>query len=373
MSIDQQFNTTTLSPGERWNRLRNVFIDQALKAWIAYIAFALPISLSRSLTSGWQPLYTIHIILAAFCLCFYLGRHRIPFGIKAATLISVYWLLSIGGLLTFGLAGGGVFFLVLINFVSAAIFPPRTTIIMAIASLALLATIGLGVVSGNIHLAVDTGSYGIQFSSWATVWASLGAALYTTFYSMSVLQHSTHGLLREIHEQQVRIIHLANHDQLTGLPLMRLAEDRFEVASRRAERNNKKVAVLFVDLDAMKTINDSFGHDTGDHVLREVAQRMCHTVRNDDTVARIGGDEFLAILGDVSEREIAASIANKFVSALTLPIHHGDHSIVVGASVGISLFPDDASDLDTLRKLADEAMYKVKQSGKSNFMFTTPA
>jgi diguanylate cyclase (GGDEF)-like protein len=107
--------------------------------------------------------------------------------------------------------------------------------------------------------------------------------------------------------------------------------------------------------------------------LKQTAERICQTLRAEDTVARISGDEFLAILGDISEQQDIANVAQKINQALSQPIHHGHNSILVGASIGISLFPDDASDLDTLKRLADKAMYSVKNTEKNKFQFINSA
>lgn len=367
--INNQPSDKTISPAERWNQLRNDFINQILLTLVVWVFVAVPASLSRSFTSGWQTLYTLHIILSVMFLCCYLVRNRISYFVKSTIIIMFYWILTIGSLLTFGLAGSGFALLIIINFIVAAIYSPRTTTIMAIVSLTILVTIGIGIITGNIRPQIDSNDYVVQVSSWVTVWASLGGMIFTVFRSMGVLQQSTRNLLLETQEQQKQIILLANHDQLTGLPLMRLARDRLEVALRHAERNNTKVAVLFIDLDDFKKINDTCGHESGDYVLQQTAQRISRTIRIEDTIARISGDEFLAILGDISEPQAVADIAKKIILVLSQPIFQGDNSMSVGASIGISLFPDDANDLDTLKRLADEAMYKVKKSGKNNIAF----
>ena len=371
--MNNQPSEITLSPSERWNQLRNEFIDQILMTLVVFMLVALPVSLSRSFTSGWQSLYTIHIVLATIVLCFYFFRKRIPFFIKSAFEIVVLLFLGVGSLLTFGLAGNGVAWLVFINFFVAAIYSPRTTTITAIVSVMILVTVGIGIVTGSIRPNIDANDYVVQISSWATIWVGLSTIFFAAFRSMGVLQQSTHNLLQEIQRQQEQIVHLANHDQLTGLPLMRLARDRLEVASSHAIRYNKKVAILFIDLDGFKKINDTYGHESGDYVLQQTAQRIRQAIRAEDTIARIGGDEFLAILGDVSESQSIANIAGKIILELSQPIVQGNKSMSVGASVGISLFPDDASDLDTLKRLADEAMYKVKKIGKNNLTFMNSA
>ena len=130
-------------------------------------------------------------------------------------------------------------------------------------------------------------------------------------------------------------------------------------------------AVLFVDLDGFKAVNDDRGHDAGDRVLREVATRFLSCVRKSDTVARIGGDEFLVIVDDILESRGASGVADKIVGALSSPVSIEGGDVRIGASIGIALFPADGDDPDALIKKADEAMYRVKKAGKNGFGFVT--
>lgn len=172
---------------------------------------------------------------------------------------------------------------------------------------------------------------------------------------------------REEIEEKFR--HLALHDTLTGLASLHLGRDCLEKAIAQASRYNSLAAVLFIDLNEFKGINDSYGHDVGDAVLKEVAVRLEKNLRNVDTVARIGGDEFIVILSDLREKKDVILIAEKILSAFHPPIHHGDLCLDTGISVGIALFPQDASTPDELLKKADNAMYFAKQNGKSGFQF----
>ena len=162
---------------------------------------------------------------------------------------------------------------------------------------------------------------------------------------------------------------LATHDYLTGLVLPGLAMDQLEIVIHTAQLSSKKVALLFVDLDGFKAVNDTFGHEAGDYVLKIVADRLLKAIRHDDTAARVGGDEFIAILGNLSDEQIAAEIAGRIISAISQPIECSGSSLSVGASIGIGLFPDNATDPRSLRRVADTAMYAVKRSGKNHFAF----
>jgi diguanylate cyclase (GGDEF)-like protein len=127
---------------------------------------------------------------------------------------------------------------------------------------------------------------------------------------------------------------------------------------------------MFIDLDGFKTVNDTLGHDAGDRVLKQVAQRMLSCLRETDTVARVGGDEFLLIAAGINSSDDAAVIAEKVIRLVSQPvILDRDHQAIVGASIGIALYPDNGRDVDHLITLADQAMYRVKNSGKNGFVF----
>lgn len=165
---------------------------------------------------------------------------------------------------------------------------------------------------------------------------------------------------------------LANHDPLTDLPSLRLCMDRLERALADARRNRKLVAVMFLDLDGFKTINDNFGHDCGDRVLKTTANNIKAEIRETDTVARIGGDEFLVVLTSLPDISIVERIASKVIEQVSQPIMVDQHEIGVGVSIGISIYPQDSADPEELIRVADKAMYFVKNSGKNSFGFTQP-
>ncbi|HEX8237553.1 MAG TPA: EAL domain-containing protein [Abditibacteriaceae bacterium] len=168
---------------------------------------------------------------------------------------------------------------------------------------------------------------------------------------------------------EVKMAHLAQHDFLTGLPNRVLLNDRIAQAIALAQRRNTSLAVLFVDLDNFKHINDSLGHAVGDKLLQSVGQRLRACVRNSDTVSRQGGDEFVLLVSEDKHAENASLTADKILTALTVPMLIDGHELHVTPSVGISIYPTDAQDADTLIKNADTAMYYAKQKGRNNYQF----
>ncbi len=165
--------------------------------------------------------------------------------------------------------------------------------------------------------------------------------------------------------REAEILHQAHHDQLTGLPNRVLLYKRLAVKQVQARRRNLKVAVLFVDLDGFKRVNDQYGHEAGDHVLKCLAERLKDLVRQEDTVARYGGDEFVVALSGVSRAEDAEAVATKIVAVLSEPVPYRGIQLRVTPSIGISFYPDHGNSLDELFSRADSAMYKAKQAGGS--------
>jgi diguanylate cyclase (GGDEF)-like protein/PAS domain S-box-containing protein len=168
-------------------------------------------------------------------------------------------------------------------------------------------------------------------------------------------------------EEQVR--HLANHDPLTDLPNRRLLEDRLGLALAGAKRNGGQIAVLFIDLDYFKPINDSLGHRIGDMLLQAIAKRLRGLLREVDTVARVGGDEFVIVLPDIHTHEAAGDTAQRILDAMVYPYFIEGNQLSVTPSMGISLYPGDGIDVSQLLDRADAAMYEAKQAGRQNFQF----
>src|SRR5688500_17652074 len=172
-------------------------------------------------------------------------------------------------------------------------------------------------------------------------------------------------------DSERRLAYLAQFDPLTGLANRTLLADRFSQMIVRAKRREAPVAVLFIDLDGFKTVNDTLGHAGGDELLKEVGRRLQATVRDGDTVARISGDEFAIVLADMAQLEDAALVAQKVIDRLAATVDIAGKEVFVTASVGIAIYPGDGADADTLIGAADAAMYRAKQSGRNTFQFFT--
>lgn len=170
----------------------------------------------------------------------------------------------------------------------------------------------------------------------------------------------------------LQVSHLAQHDVLTDLPNRTLLNDRLTQAIELARRRGTRLAVLFLDLDRFKHVNDSLGHVIGDTLLQSMAERLVACVRRSDTVSRQGGDEFVLLLSEIAHANDAAAAAHKMLTAVAAPVEIARHGLCVTASIGIGMYPDDGSDAETLIKGADTAMYHAKENGRNNYQFFTP-
>ncbi|MHB1074401.1 putative bifunctional diguanylate cyclase/phosphodiesterase [Thiobacillus sp.] len=176
-------------------------------------------------------------------------------------------------------------------------------------------------------------------------------------------------LAEQVQAAKTELDHLAHHDVLTGLPNRILLHDRLAQAIALARRSGKPLAVLFMDLDRFKHINDSLGHGVGDQLLQSVGQRLLACVRQSDTISRQGGDEFVALMPDIDHAEDAALAAQKMLAATALPHRIEQHDLHIGVSIGISIYPDDGPDAETLIKHADTAMFHAKDKGRNTYAF----
>lgn len=179
--------------------------------------------------------------------------------------------------------------------------------------------------------------------------------------------------ITERKKTEERIKNLAYYDVLTGLPNRRLFTDRLQLAIANAHRHGQLMAIMFLDLDLFKRINDSLGHGIGDQVLVETAARLGHCLREGDTVARLGGDEFTILLPEIEHVEDAAKLAERIIAQVKQPFIIDDHELYITTSIGIGVYPDDGETVETLIKNADTAMYRAKDLGRNGFQLYTPA
>jgi diguanylate cyclase (GGDEF)-like protein len=167
-------------------------------------------------------------------------------------------------------------------------------------------------------------------------------------------------------KMQEEIEHLAYHDPLTDLPNRSLLDDRLQLSLKTAHRNNSLLAIMFIDLDGFKQINDSYGHATGDELLKAVSKRLLDTLRLTDTLSRVGGDEFIILLPEIATMNAVTEVAKKVLTAIASAFKIANHTINISSSIGIAVYPDHGSEPQNLLKNADLAMYYAKKIGRNN-------
>jgi len=198
--------------------------------------------------------------------------------------------------------------------------------------------------------------------------------IYTTKYKNFIqdinreLEEKVTSKTKELYEQSKELDYLAHHDSLTSLPNRLLFNDRLKQSIRHAKRNNTLVTILFLDLDRFKEVNDTYGHDVGDELLKVVTQRLKSIVREEDTISRLGGDEFTILMDNITQTDIV-KIAEKIISSMQEKVIINNKKIYTTFSIGISTYPDDGDTLETLVRNADSAMYQAKENGKNTYRF----
>ncbi len=350
------------------NRMNRIRADLVERIWhgIAIIAIVgVPASVLRSASTGWLPMYSAHIGIGAAVLLAWSLRRRLPLQLRVALVMLMFWAVGLIGLFTLGLLGAGLWWLVMSSLLMSTLYTPRAGVMTVLAALPFLILAGTGFVEGWLVLPFDANAYIRQPASWITFLVATSLMPIIVFLAVAGLQRTTLSLLDEVEQQRDHIAYLATHDALTGLPTMRLGEDRLDKALRASRRSGHRLAVLFADLDGFKAVNDSHGHDVGDQVLVTVAQRFQDVLRASDTVARKGGDEFIVVLEDISDAAAALEVAEKMIAMVSFPVRIRGLELKVGASIGIALSPDHGTDAATLLDAADHAMYAAKHAGRN--------
>ena len=226
-------------------------------------------------------------------------------------------------------------------------------------------------INRTVHRRKDNTTYHVQAYIHTMKYYGVDAyVIFDTNISQTIeleLEHDKQSQL--LKEQAKKLDYQAHHDTLTKLPNRTLFKDRLSQAIISSNRNSEEFALLFIDLDKFKKINDSLGHHIGDAVLVEAASRLQNSLREEDTLARLGGDEFIVILKDIKHIQGVSIVAKKIVHTMKEPIEVENHSLYISASIGISLYPKDATNEHDLIKFADTAMYKAKEEGRDNYQF----
>lgn len=357
------------------DRLQQV-LDQVLnRTTVLLTIFAIPAvsgSIVRTVSYGWQPVFGLQLGVVTVLLIAMWWRHQLSSTTKAALLISSCVLVAWAGLYTFGvISPAGHWIAVLAVFLIGMVCNAKDAIISTGIVLGGIAVIGLLEVSGYIEPSITPEVFVSATGSWVIELLCSLLFIATVFPTVSDYKAATREMIAASEARRNKIAYLAEHDQLTDLPLLRTAKDRLDMACSRARRNKAKAALFFIDLDGFKILNDTHGHDAGDACLKAIAGRLNTRLRAEDTASRIGGDEFVVILDEISGSFEATQLAAELIELINVPISFADTQLQVGASVGIAMFPDNSLNAQRLQPLADKAMYEAKKAGKNHYVLST--
>lgn len=356
-------------PALRIRGIREQFVDVSWKGFFILAVVVTIVNCFRARGIGWVSGFTFVLVIDVIVAIVFLTRNRLPYAVKSALLVFILWISGVAGVKSLGLSSTSFIWFACACFASAVLFERKTLIGMLVLSYATVCLFGVLFVTRQLKIEVDLNRSSLIPLNWlALIAVNLGGVVLISL-ALRTYSDAVHRLVFEVARQRDQIAHMATHDNLTGLPVMAVAYQHAEAAIGEAANSDGKVAMLFIDLDGFKDVNDTYGHEAGDRVLAEIARRLKHSVRSTDTAARVGGDEFAVVLPALKDPETAAEVARKIIAAVSAPIPHGPHLLSVGASIGISIFPEHARSVPSLRKAADETMYRVKKAGKNGFDF----
>jgi len=364
-----------MSVEERLDKFKQYAIDKVISGLFFLTILAVPVSISRVGMTGWQTAYTVQIVCFFIFLVIFMRRNKLTVQLKVSMTIGLTFAVAIVGLLNYGILGNGMVWAI-ISLMLCMHFTDARTTSAAVAIFVVVYTLSMyRFIYGSSVFPIDANIYISSPSSWASAFFS--SALFGVIIGNTIIgkQKLIINLLMQLEQQnhtievqKQKMEHNANYDLLTELPSLRLANERLDLAISLAKREGHQTALLFLDLDGFKVINDTYGHDAGDTFLKETASRILSVVRESDTACRIGGDEFIVILSKIKATEYVSTLCERLIETITSPVKFGDGDLIVGVSIGVAVYPDIAKDATSLRKKADEAMYKVKRSGKNNFI-----
>lgn len=335
----------------------------------AFTETALAIRAASSLANReWDVAWTLSGGLAMILVCLVLNRRGIAGTANVLLLSSLVLMVAFLTWISEGINDVAVLAFPSILIMAGLLLKPRqyfALFAMTIISVMFVAYAGLV----DLHAFKPNGAIGDRLTDTVLILLISG---FSVWFLTSDLHHVLERLREEIaqvHRSRASLAFLAQHDALTSLPNRLLGRELIEQTIVRARRNNERVALLFVDLDNFKIVNDSLGHTAGDEFLREVAHRLSQSVRAADIVSRQGGDEFLIALTEVGDIAAISTAATNILSSLTVPFNVRDIEVSTSCSIGIAVFPDDGEDFETLLKLSDIGMYQAKESGRNMYRF----
>ncbi len=342
--------------------LKEGFLKSVLNVLFFLAIVGLPVSIFRILEFGFLNIYILQTFLAICILAAKVFQDKLNIRFIKLFIITVFTTLAISDLMQFGVVSAGFIFVIETIFVVSMLYGLRGGTITTLAFLLIMSAIAYAWNQGIFVFPVPTNEYNQSISVWLIL-------IICVTITGAIFYISAAGMLKEKKVLLNKIHVMATHDLLTGLANLSLIMSKLEKAIAISKRRNLKTAVLFIDLDGFKPVNDTFGHEAGDKLLYEIGIKLTSSVREMDSVGRIGGDEFLIVLPDISDKGVVENICRRIIIAIREELKHDGSKLNVSASIGIALYPDNAHNAKLLVKAADTAMYNVKSGGKNNYKF----
>ncbi|MDT0581465.1 diguanylate cyclase domain-containing protein [Brumicola blandensis] len=351
------------------NALKAEIANRLMLALVILCCIGLPISLARWPNLGFQLVFAVHILLTASTIIMYFRPTKENYKVDYLYISAFLTLLAAMGLYSFGLQSGGFIHFIFAAFIIAGIFSLKASIIYLIFSSSGTAMLGLLFSQGTITHVIEPNIYASSMGAWSIAIFS-GVITSTLFLTAGYAYYrKLKSSLELLETQNEKVEYLANHDHLTGLTSPRLAQEQLDLTLNLAKRHSFKAAILYIDVDDFKLINDALGHDAGDFALKEIANRLKDLIRDTDIACRQGGDEFLVILHYPVTKEACEEICRRLISAFDSRLPYKEHEIKINLSIGVAIYPDDGERQDELRIKADKAMYTTKHQQKNNYLF----
>jgi diguanylate cyclase (GGDEF)-like protein len=343
-------------------KLIGQLMDSLLWLWVMLSSFGLWFSLSRAEITGWSCREYLHIGFFVMIILVTLLRKKLSPLVKAMFFVTFQSAVAVMGVLSFGLLAPSLIFLPMIVVILALFFHHNLIIAVSLLVLVFVALSGYAFQMGYWQLPVDADVLFTSPEHWFLTVVCL--TIFLLFVAIAIFQYRQYNqqLIGEITRQKIEIEHLANHDYLTGLPLVQLAINTFEQFVAHQEEQPRGLAVLFLDLDKFKLVNDHYGHDAGDICLIHVANKISRELKHEGFVSRLGGDEFLILLPGVDDVKQLKARAERLLAAVSDPFMFRGRQLSIGASIGIAVYPTHGAQFQELKRAADRAMYRAKLS-----------
>jgi diguanylate cyclase (GGDEF)-like protein len=359
-NIDQQVKI-------KMKKIRSIYLNKMVHAIFILAVISFPFAIYSYLKFSLQFINAVPAFILLTSSLLILLKKRISEKIKSYCISSLFVVIAVMAWFLYGVNGVGVLWLLLSCIIIMTLYGIKVFNYYIFSFLLYIVAISVfHLHQFDEYIILVTAQQSASFI-WLSKILTVSTITVLMTYALYYLQSNLFILVNKITEQKAHIDHLANHDILTSLPTVKLADERLAMAMSLAKRNKHQVGVLFLDLDGFKSINDNYGHQVGDLVLIEVANRLKEHCRSEDTICRIGGDEFLIVLANIESVADIDIICQRLIENICQDILAQQNTVKVGASIGVAIYPTHSENAAELKSLADQAMYNVKNAGKNNY------